>query len=187
MWHPFKTRLTLRRSLVVMFAVFVAATFAPVLWTIWKGYYYFFPRLPIDPIELTEHVKAAIEKRLEFSTSMFQVALLLLAGMWGLVFSEKDRAYSILAERPEIAMLLMATAALASSFIAHFVFLWEMTSLLKSERLFNGLIPDIDNIDVSYALFSQMLTVLGGAVITATFVASGRWLKLQSDSEEHKT
>ena len=97
-----------------------------------------------------------------------------------MVFAEKDRTYSILSEWPEITMLLMATAALSSSFIAHFVFLWDMTSLLKSGTLFGGVIPDIDSVDVSYALYSQMFTMLGGAIIAATCVASGRWLSVES-------
>lgn len=177
MSHPLKSRLAIRRFIVVGAVAFVVTTFAPVLWAIWQGYYHFFPPLPVDPIKLNDHVSDAIKCRLELSTSMFQVGLLLMAGIWGLVFSDKDRAYAILTETPEILMLVMATASLASSFLSHFVFLWQMTSLMKAEAQFNNCVPDIDNIDVSYALFSQMLTVIGGAIIAATFIASGRWLK----------
>jgi len=189
----------IRIGFVILFTTFVVTTFAPVLWSLWYAYEVISPPAPVHKTPINAASIAAIDKRIAFSTSMFQAGLLVLAGLWGLVFAEHAKAYSALSEWPEVIMLLLASAALLSSAISHFVFVWDMTSLLANAHRFmdqmpdvgsiqvayladadsmkSGYVPDVDSIDVAYALLSQMLNLLGGSVIGGFVFISARWLK----------
>ncbi len=172
--RPAKARFLARVIIVSLCAAFVLLTFAPILWSVST---FLFPPGPVDSLVIDQYVSAAVDKRVAFSTAMFQAGLLVLAALWGLVFAEHARAYSALSEWPEVLMLLLATMALLSSAYSHFVFVWDMTSALATVQKFNNTIPDVNSMDVSYALFSQAFNLLGGAVIGGIMFASGRWLK----------
>jgi hypothetical protein len=196
----------IRVGFVILFTIFVVTTFAPVLWSLWYAYEALSPPAPVHKTPINTASIAAIDKRIAFSTSMFQAGLLVLAGLWGLVFAEHAKAYSALNEWPEVVMLLLATAALLSSAISHFVFVWDMTSLLASAHRFTdhipdvdsikvayvpdvgsmkiAYIPDVDSIDVAYALLSQMLNLLGGSIIGGFVFVSARWLKADANRDK---
>jgi hypothetical protein len=169
---------SLRWYLVWVSAFFFVVTFAPILNLLWYLYSLTLPDARIAPLEFSDKVKFAIDARLDLSTRLFQSSLVLLATIWGLVIAKKDEAAILLRDKPELIMLCLATAVLASACYSHVVFVWEMSTVAKSsETAFAGKIPDINNREVAYSFVSQCWTTFGGATIAALTIVSAKILK----------
>lgn len=127
----------------------------------------------VDPVSVNDQINTAIQQRIDFSKSLFQTGTLLLAGLWGLVFADKDSTYDLRKDWRKLCLLLLATLSLIGSFFAHFRFVWEITSMLGSAT--NGMIPEIESVDIiGRALFLQMANVILGAVIAVVVILTIR-------------
>ena len=114
--------------------------------------------------DLTDLLKAAIDLKLEQSKSEFQLALVMMGALWGLMIAKKDEARIVLSDRPELLMFCCASVLLICSCISHFVYVdniayvfWLAGSIESGKS-----IPDVFESGVNNPFRSQLWCLLGG-------------------------
>jgi hypothetical protein len=125
--------------------------------------------------DLTEK---AVDIVLEQSTASFQLGLLVLAALWGLIISKKDETTITLGDVPELLMFVASSLLLLSSFIWHWFFLNDVKAAFAlagrtcSDPEYQC-IPDILADTVLHQfVFQNIFLVVGMFVGIATLVSA---------------
>lgn len=108
----------------------VVLTVAILIYTV-RSYY----SLPssgegIDDIPYNELVKAGIDGKLSISENLYEVGLLSLGALWGLIIAKKDEAGIVLSGNPELITFICASLLLIFSIVSY---------VLYSQSIANGL------------------------------------------------
>jgi hypothetical protein len=137
---------------------------------------------PLDRIEAIPYrdlVKAAIDANLAQSTGLFDVGLLLLGALWGLVIAKKDEGRITAGDFPELIMFLCASGLLLLSFLWHDYYLENLAGAydLASRNCVQAnmaCFPDVLGVpNVEYLRnYQQIFLVLGGGIALVTIVSA---------------
>jgi hypothetical protein len=81
---------------------------------------------------LNTPIQAAMETRFAQAKDMFQIGVIFIGGLWGLLIAKKGEARLVLADGPEILMSVSATVLLGLSFGCHLFYVSEITKVYYS-------------------------------------------------------
>lgn len=170
---------TLRLIFVILFAILILALFPPLFWLLLSILEPIHVSLPVEPSSAgNSMVQAAVEKRIDFSVGIYQTVVILFSGGWALLLSSKDEsAFRPISEWPEVVLLVFANIALISSIASHFIYVFDITSMMIAAEKNKNLLPNVDSLRVHYALWCQILNMIAGALITGTIAIVARLLK----------
>jgi hypothetical protein len=165
-----------RIFLVIAAGLFTIMAFPPIFAAVWSFYNHIVGSPKIEAYPWKEPSKEAFSSRIALSKDLFQTALLLIAGMWGLLLVKKDEAAIVFDQWPERVLLLLATVSLLSSCLCYIGFVHVMSSLAMNAAI-TGYIPDLTHRDVAHDFLSQSIGLIGGASIAAITVLCATWLQ----------
>ncbi|MBA2646748.1 MAG: hypothetical protein H0U81_08115 [Pyrinomonadaceae bacterium] len=174
--------LTLRQRWRWILAIASAVVLAIVLsYAVYNYLYPYFPENIIDDKPLNELTKAGIELKLEQSRSLFQLALLSVGTLWGLLLAKKDEAGIVLADHPEICMFVCASFLLMLSLICHTFYLQKITNVYSlAGQLYEKeapSIPDVFGPNINYLFVSQCWFLVSGVTVALLTFISAHKLK----------
>jgi|RhiMetdeSRZDD1v2_1073273.scaffolds.fasta_scaffold844070_1 hypothetical protein len=137
-------------------------------------YFWFTVRfdLGIRPLPFNEITSKSIDARLILAQSLFQVALLMLGALWGLVIAKKDEIQILFGDKPETVMFFSASVVLLMSVLSYGIYLTKISSqfaiavrLLDSSPVPLPLsIPDVFDQNVEYLFKLQLAGLVAGIV-----------------------
>lgn len=137
------------------------------------------PSTVVKDLEANDLLKSAIQIKVEQSRSEFQLALLMLGALWGLLIAKKDEANILLSDWPELLMFGVASLLLLSSCAAHFFYVDNIAyvySLAGSVQ--NGkTMPDVFTSGINNPYDAQFVFLLTGFVIGGLALWSAHRLK----------
>lgn len=126
----------------------------------------------IKDIPYNELIKASIDGKLDVSKSLFQVGLVSLAALWGLVIAKKDEASIVLSKNPELVTFICASLLLLLSLVSHVLYLETILSGFSDAGLAfdeaNKTIIDLFDPKFDY-LFNWQINNLFAGTLTAIF------------------
>jgi hypothetical protein len=136
-------------------------------------------------IPYNELVKAAIEARTGMSENMFNIGLLLLASLWGLLIAKKDEAGIVLSANPEFISFACASFLLLLSLLSHLFFVNAvMTGFADSGLAFSPDEPSIIDVfdnKIGYFFVMQVFNLVAGSVVAIATLLSAHKVR---DMEE---
>ena len=112
--------------------------------------------------DVGEFKREAVNLRLDTAQRYFDLALLLLALLWGLIILEREKVRLTRADMPEIWMFIIANVLLVSSMVTHLLYKGRIESLYW-DTVGNNF-PDLFGEHVSSLYYSQQF-FLGGSII----------------------
>jgi hypothetical protein len=122
-----------------------------------------------------------IQTKLNLSSNIFQVALLLSAALAGLLIAKDNEARLVLGRAPEIAMFICAGLLILLSFASHILYLNEISNLyfLAGQLYEDSLpsMPDVSDDNVNFLLAYQIKYLLSGALLAFFTFFSAHILK----------
>jgi hypothetical protein len=122
-----------------------------------------------------------IQAKLSLSTNLFQIALLVIAALAGLLIAKDKEAGFVLAKAPELIMFACAGLLLTLSFVSHFSYVNEISYLYflagKLHDATRPSMPDISDSNVNFLLVYQLQYLLSGVVLAAFTFFSAHVLK----------
>ena len=135
-----------------------------------------------------EQTKVAVDVRLTEAANMFQLGLLVLASLWGLVIAKKDEARLTFEDWPELLMFVEASAAIVGSFTLYKVYVDDISDLYAlagKTCSSNGdqCIPDVLSPKVQGFLDFQLWFLVVGALIAVLTIFSAHQLKRRGEME----
>lgn len=134
-----------------------------------------------------ELTKAAIELRVDEAKSLFQLSLLVIAALWGLIIAKKDEAHLTLGDGPELTMFLCASAMLLLSLWWHISYLDSISDAYKTAGATcvtekTQCIPDVFDTAIN-DLFRYQEQFLGvGSLLAVLTLFSAHQLKGREDT-----
>ncbi len=138
--------------------------------------------LAVPAVPYNDVRKAAIDLYVEQIKTVFQITLIALGLLIGLVAAKKDEARIVLGDRPEILMFIVAFSLLMLSLYMYYNQLGVLSSVLHSGAdvyvsQSHSVIPDIMNPKLIYAGVFQFYFLIAGLFATALTLVSAHWLK----------
>ena len=129
--------------------------------------------------DFNDLIKAGIQLKIEQSRSEFQLALLLLGGLWTLVIAKKDEASLILSDAQELCMFICANLLLLASCGCHFWYVAYVADAYSIAGAIKGgtTIPDVLSSGIDDPYKFQLLFIVGGAVVAGAALFSAHKLK----------
>jgi hypothetical protein len=122
-----------------------------------------------------------IQAKVTLSTNMFQIALLMSAGLAGLLIARDKEAGFLLGEGPERIMFAGASLLLLISFVSHALYLTEVSYIyFLAGKLFRPnrpSMPDISDSNVNFLLEYQIIYLVVGTVLASFTFFSAHVLK----------
>jgi hypothetical protein len=150
-------------------------------------------RAPVEMIPFNDVVKAAITLRLDTAKSLFQVALLVFAALWGLLFAKKEAARIVFSDTPELVLFGLGNVVLLLSLGSYLAYALELSVIqgdagviaeklkqdpsLPKQQTETPLIPDVFGDRIDYHLFSQICFLVTGCFATTLTFASATFFK----------
>ena len=124
-------------------------------------------------------LEAGIQLKVEQSRSEFQLALLAMGALWGLVIAKKDEARIVLADAPEIVMFCCASVLLLASCVLHFLY---VDGIAYVYRVAGGMaggksIPDVFAAGIENPFYFQFWLLLGGIAVAGFTLFSAYKMK----------
>lgn len=124
----------------------------------------------IPPLLMDEVTTKSIDARLVLAQSLFQVALLMVGALWGIVIAKPGEIQLVFKERFEMAMFLSASVVLLTSILCYGIYLEKITEQFaeavrarsKSPIAISAFIPDVFDQNVNYLFVLQSVSLAGG-------------------------
>ena len=124
----------------------------------------------IENLPFNEVTGKAVDTQLALSETLFQVGILMLGALWGLVIAKKDEIQLVFSQRSEVIMFVGSSSLLLMSVCAHGFYLdsvshYFVDAAVASER--GGLpasVPDIFDQNVRYLFICQFVSLLAGMI-----------------------
>lgn len=135
---------------------------------------YFNPSIVIPAIAFNDITNGSIQTRLNLSTDLFQIGLLVVAGLGGLLISKNltknGEADFVLSKPPEIIMYVCASLFIILSLVLHYLYVNEISNIYNtSGRLYDASNPDILDVmnpNINFLFDYQFYYLLSGVVLT---------------------
>ena len=122
-----------------------------------------------------------VQAKLNLSTNLFQVALLVTAALAGLLIAKDKEARLILAKPPELIMFICAGLLLLLSFVSHISYLNEISYIyFLAGKLYvasRPSMPDVSDGNINFLLVYQLKCLLLGLVLAAFTLFSAHVLR----------
>jgi hypothetical protein len=171
---PIRIRLSLRTTLAVLsLLVFLLVVFYTV-----RRYkntsQYFNSTIVIAGAPFNELTNGSIQSRLDLSTNLFQVGLVVIAGLSGLLITKdiaKDGAANFaLSKPPEIIMFACAFLLVLFSLVLHYWYVHEISYIYdlasRHYKAANPFIPDVTDENIEFLSDYQFRCLVAGIVLT---------------------
>jgi hypothetical protein len=133
-------------------------------------------RVVLNDIAYNDLTDGAIQTKLTLANTIFQVSVLVFAGLAGILVGKENEAKLVFGDVPEIIMLAIAGASLIASFVSYGLYVSEVSYLYQLGIKLQGptpTIPDVFHLSVSYLSSFQLLFFLCGLVIAMfTFIST---------------
>jgi len=140
-------------------------------------------RTSVAAWKLNNGLQAAIDLQLTSAESLYQVALVFVAALWGLVIAKKDEAAITLGDRPEIALFVTASVLLLTSVLMYHVYIAQITEALRIAGV-TALgadaeidIPDVFDSYYAHLFWYQRRFLIAGAVCGVLTLLSAHHLR----------
>jgi predicted small integral membrane protein len=122
----------------------------------------------VQDVPYTDLVKESLKVRQDESRSAFQLAILLLGGIWATLLAKKDQARFTFTDKPETIMFCSSNVLLLTSVYFHLAYLdFIGRQLWMSGQHDLKSIPDIYNSFLNNPYASQLVTLAAGLICTA--------------------
>ncbi len=129
-----------------------------------------------------ELVAAGIQLKVEQSRKSFELTVLVVAALWGLIIAKKDEAKVVLSDAPECTMfvganlLLIGSAAYHISYLSNIAYVYSLAGGIYDEKGPHT-IPDVFESHLANPYNIQFWLLIGGIVNTALALFSAHKLK----------
>lgn len=164
-------RLFLRRTMAVI-SLSLSLLFVP--YTIFKYFTtsrYFKSIIIIPDSPYNELIANSIQSKLNLSSNLFQMELLITAGLAGLLIAKDGEARFVLGDRPEKTMFICASSLLLLSYIFHYLYFTEVSYIYavagRLNEKENPSIPDPLDPTIDFLFSYQLYYLVFGFVIAA--------------------
>lgn len=139
---------------------------------------------PHDDLTTTpfnDAMMAAVELHVQLSRDLFQITLVYIAGIWGLLIAKKGEAVLVFGDKPEMIMAGTAASLLSLSITMHILYLAKVTEVYRETAEFIAKMPqdipaNIANIfadSIDYLFVAQYWFLGVGAFVSlVTFVSA---------------
>lgn len=118
-----------------------------------------------------ELIAGSIQSKLTLSTNLFQMELLITAGLIGLLVAKDKQAKFVLAQLPEKVMFICASLLLLLSYIFHYLYFTEVSYIYTVAGKFydkaNPSMPDVLDPSVNYLFSYQVNYLVWGSILAA--------------------
>jgi hypothetical protein len=139
----------------------------------------------IPPLLMDEVTTKSIDARLVLAQSLFQVALLMVGALWGVVFAKPGEIQIVFKEKLDMAMFFSASFVLLLSIFCYGIYLDKITHQFaeavrarsKSTIAIAVFIPDVFDQNVDYLFKLQFVSLAAGFVNAALTLISAHRLK----------
>jgi hypothetical protein len=132
-------------------------------------------------IKFNELTSESIKGRVDFSRSLFEIALLVTGALWALVIAKRDEISIVFADRQEVIMFLCASALLIASLVDHSLYLNYVSRVFfYGGRLYdkeNPTMPDVFDANINNFYNYQIAHLSLGAIIAILTLFSAHNLK----------
>ena len=142
----------------------------------------------IPPLLMDEVTTKSIDARLVLAQSLFQVALLMVGALWGIVIAKAGEIQIVFKERFEAVMFFSASFVLLLSIFCYGIYLDKITHQFaeavrarsKSPIAIAVFIPDVFDQNVDYLFKLQLVSLAAGILNGALTLISAHRLKENS-------
>jgi hypothetical protein len=137
-----------------------------------------------------ELTKAGVDIRLDQSRNLFQIGILILGAIWGLLIAKKGEAALVFKDYQEVIMTVCASILLCASLICHTLYISRITEIysdageiagkqaqIASSGHLQQSIPDIFEPNINYMFVSQALFLVSGVIVALITFVSAHKLK----------
>lgn len=141
----------------------------------------------VADLPFNELTSKSIDTRLDLSRSLFQVALLITATLWGLVIAKEDEAQIVFSKPSEVIMFVSASLLLILSVGSHALYLNKVTEYLSDAAASSGgtkasaqadlSLPNIFDQNVNYLFITQITNLTAGVFDSVMTLISAHKLK----------
>ena len=135
----------------------------------------------LPDIPFNDLAAKSLEMRLDLSQSLFQLALLMLGSLWGLVIAKKDEAQIVFSKTPEVALFVGASLLLIFSVVSHSLYINKLTAYFSDAAVSAGggelSLPNIFDQNVNYLFIIQILNLVAGVLNGIFTLVSAHKLK----------
>ena len=125
----------------------------------------------VESRSLNEAMGRAIDLQLDQSKTLYEISVVVLAALWGLVVAKKDEARIGLKSYPEIMMFVASTALLLASLVWRVLYLESITDAYRAAGAVagNSSVTDVPNVfDTKYLhMYRFQLRFLVFGVLTS--------------------
>ena len=131
-----------------------------------------------------------IQTNLTFANNIFQVSLVVFAGLTGILVAKEREAKLVFGDVPEILMLTIAGASLIASFVWWGLYVSEVSYLYQLGIKLRGdtpTVPDVFDESVGNLSWYQFLYFLCGLVVGLFTFISTHKLRRKKDEKPHPT
>ena len=129
--------------------------------------------------ELTDLLRAAVDLKIEQSRSEFQIALLAMGALWGLMIARKDEAQLVLSDTPELMMFWCSSGLLLASTVFHLMYVENIAYVYSLAGGINHgkSIPDVFESGINNPYRFQFWALIFGLVTAFMTLLSAHRLK----------
>jgi hypothetical protein len=139
----------------------------------------------IEDIPYNDLTSKSIETRLNLSQSLFQVSLLIIGILWGLIIAKKDETQLVFSEYPEMIMFISGSTLLLLSLCSHTIYINNISHYLAvAAQAFpspqaNEFIsmPNFFDQNVNYLFIVQVINLIAGICAAVITLISAHRLK----------
>jgi hypothetical protein len=118
-----------------------------------------------------ELIAGSIQSKSTLSTNLFQMELLITAGLVGLLIAKDKEAGFVLAQLPEKVMFICASLLLLLSYIFHYLYFTEVSYIYTVAGKYydkaNPSMPDVLDPSVDYLFSYQVNYLVWGSILAA--------------------
>jgi hypothetical protein len=123
----------------------------------------------IPPLAFNDVTSKSIETRLGLAQTLFQLTILMIGALWGLLIAKKDEIKLVFAQYSEVVMFISASAVLLLSISAYAFYLNKLSSQFADAGSLGNLgetlyIPDIFDQNINYLFILQIVGLIVGTV-----------------------
>lgn len=128
-----------------------------------------------------ELITGSIQSKLTLSTNLFQMELLITAGLVGLLIAKDKETGFVLAQLPEKLMFICASLLLLLSYIFHYLYFTEVSYIYTVAGKYydkaNPSMPDVLDPSVNYLFSYQVKYLIWGSMLAAFTFFSAHIIK----------
>lgn len=127
--------------------------------------------LGIDNLPFNDVTSKSVDLQLGLSETLFQVGLLMLGALWGLVIAKKDEVHLVFSRRSELVMFVGSSALLLLSLCSYGIYIRKVARYIavasvivyKNPKL-TPYVPDIFDQNVNYLFACQIVSLIAGTI-----------------------